>query len=61
VRRPRAPGDSSGNALQQHQGSGSSSRPSTPGAVSLPGKDVRQCLDAERRGILAGCRVVFSR
>ncbi|WIA15963.1 hypothetical protein OEZ85_012704 [Tetradesmus obliquus] len=65
VRRPRAPGEagsSSTTAQQQQQGGGSSSRPATPaGAAALPGKDVRQCLDAERRGILAGCHIVFSR
>jgi hypothetical protein len=52
VRRPRAPADASsiGAAAQQQQG-----------GSALPGRDVRECLDAERRAVLAGCRIVFSR
>jgi cobalamin biosynthesis Mg chelatase CobN len=64
VRRPGAPADanSSGAAVQQQQQQGGSgSRPSTPAAVALPGRDVRECLDEERMDILAGCRIVFSR
>jgi hypothetical protein len=61
VRRPHLPAGASSNGAAGQQQRGSGSRPSTPAAVALPGRDVRECLDEERMDILAGCRIVFSR